>query len=405
MGVLIGVVAGALAIAVLFFALRRRHAAMKNRADPRAPHHGGVVNLEHEREDDQQRDASNPTTIVVIGGNEVSGPSSQQNVSPPGYASVDQRSILPPAYQSAAVSANADVESFKPAQLLSTAPLYNTLQFGTTEKITHSGKGGGGGVVEGSTNRVSSMVTNSTTTVSTVDQTELEEIRFSARTGVAPLHDDLIPVSGESGASSTFGSRRVSSGLGYGQAVMAAAQELAHHCNIPGISEAASMVSILINLVSDSRDGMNRRDARGRGCRSLVMVLKRAAQVLGEVSVVPRVHTSWVLWFGPCMISSRLWCGDKSGMRRPSKRVKYFFLHRIILMQHHRNDNGVTFVLTLLLLFSCLVLCLLEAPTLSLVRFIACHGKGGMNLSPRRAPRDQGCKMCKILTECTHQHL
>ncbi|CAM9829016.1 unnamed protein product [Ectocarpus sp. 8 AP-2014] len=59
---------------------------------------------------------------------------------------------------------------------------------------------------------------------------------------------------------------------------MAAAQELAQHCQIPGVSEAATAVSILVRLVSDSRDYAVRGDAGVKRCRSIVMMLERAAK-------------------------------------------------------------------------------------------------------------------------------
>ncbi|CAM9704764.1 unnamed protein product [Ectocarpus sp. 12 AP-2014] len=79
------------------------------------------------------------------------------------------------------------------------------------------------------------------------------------------------------------GVRRTShGGVGYGQAVMAAAQELAQHCQIPGVSEAATAVSILVRLVSDGRDYAVRGDAGVKRCRSIVIMLERAAKVLGK---------------------------------------------------------------------------------------------------------------------------
>ncbi|CAM9852438.1 unnamed protein product, partial [Ectocarpus fasciculatus] len=78
------------------------------------------------------------------------------------------------------------------------------------------------------------------------------------------------------------GRRRTSSGVGYGQAILTAAEELAHQCQIPGVSEAAKAVSILIHLVLDSRDLTSRGDAEVKRCRSIVMMLERAAKVLGK---------------------------------------------------------------------------------------------------------------------------
>lgn len=69
-----------------------------------------------------------------------------------------------------------------------------------------------------------------------------------------------------------------------GEAAMKAAQELAHHCQVRGVSEAAAVVSILMKLASDSHDNSSGSDARLRQCRSIVMMLERAAKVAGKVS-------------------------------------------------------------------------------------------------------------------------
>lgn len=72
--------------------------------------------------------------------------------------------------------------------------------------------------------------------------------------------------------------------IGLGQAVYAAAQELARHCQVPGVSEVAVVVGIMANLVTDSRENDSASDSRLKQCRSIVFVLKRAAEVIGKVS-------------------------------------------------------------------------------------------------------------------------
>lgn len=73
-------------------------------------------------------------------------------------------------------------------------------------------------------------------------------------------------------------------GVGLGEAVMDAAQELAYHCLIPGVSEAAAAVSILVTLFSDGRDLNSGYDANLKQCRSIVLMLERASKVAGKVS-------------------------------------------------------------------------------------------------------------------------
>ncbi|CAN0184783.1 unnamed protein product, partial [Scytosiphon promiscuus] len=84
---------------------------------------------------------------------------------------------------------------------------------------------------------------------------------------------------GSSGASSATDRNRAAYELRLGHAVLAAAQELAHHCQIPGISEAATAVCIMARLVTDSRDSDRASDLRLRQCRSIIVALKRAAKV------------------------------------------------------------------------------------------------------------------------------
>lgn len=103
--------------------------------------------------------------------------------------------------------------------------------------------------------------------------------------GTSHFADDDILASGEGEVSHT-GSRRASFGssVGLGQAVMVAAQELAHHCQVPGVSEVATLVSLLVNLVSDSCGNISGSDGRLRQCRSIITLLNRADKVAGNVS-------------------------------------------------------------------------------------------------------------------------
>lgn len=81
------------------------------------------------------------------------------------------------------------------------------------------------------------------------------------------------------------GTRQTSvSEIGLGHAVYAAAQELARSCHVPGVGEVAVVVGIMANLVADSRENDSTRDSRLKQCRSIVFVLKRAAEVIGKVS-------------------------------------------------------------------------------------------------------------------------
>ena len=67
------------------------------------------------------------------------------------------------------------------------------------------------------------------------------------------------------------------------EAVVEAAHELATHSAIPGVSEAAGLVSILVRLVTDHRGGTSEVEWRVKRCRSIVFMLNRAGRVLGKV--------------------------------------------------------------------------------------------------------------------------
>lgn len=91
-------------------------------------------------------------------------------------------------------------------------------------------------------------------------------------------------VVGGSGTSSPADRQKPAGDIGLGHAVLAAAQELAHRCQVPGVSEAASAVCIMATLVTDNRDNDRSSESRLRQCRSIVMALKRADKVVAKVS-------------------------------------------------------------------------------------------------------------------------
>lgn len=133
-----------------------------------------------------------------------------------------------------------------------------------------------------------SAATSSTTNISTAEQDELAQ--FHQRERVADAASvaggpNPIQASGSGTGASSAASRQSSAGdIGLARAVLAAAQELAHHCQIPGVSEAATAVCIMANLATDSHDNVRASESRLRQCRSIVIALKRAANVADKVS-------------------------------------------------------------------------------------------------------------------------
>ena len=80
------------------------------------------------------------------------------------------------------------------------------------------------------------------------------------------------------------GHEKRSTDIGMGRAVFESAKELANSSQIPGVSELATVVSILVNLLVDNKGNKNSTDASIRRCRSLITLLKRATEFLGRGS-------------------------------------------------------------------------------------------------------------------------
>lgn len=281
MGIIVGTLAGAAALAVMgVFLWRRRTTKKKNDGPPPVPHLTVGDNLEHGGDHGQDRGVSFPSSTMFIGGNRTDGLPSQRSSSHTYAMNRHERDTPPPPYQhTEEVAAGTEIDDCKRANMLPTAPQDIGAVQRSTKQTTHPDGGraiAGGGAKNGKAAEplLSTAATNSTANLSTHERGEVAAMAFNPG-------DD--PVASDSGAPSTASSRRTSSGVGYSQAVVAAAQELAQHCQIPGVSEAATVVSILVRLVSDHQDDLGRGDAKVKRCRSIVMMLERAAKVLGKV--------------------------------------------------------------------------------------------------------------------------
>eukprot|EP00903_Cladosiphon_okamuranus_P019138 g17605.t1 len=93
---------------------------------------------------------------------------------------------------------------------------------------------------------------------------------------------DTVPDESKSGGDSAedVGSREAAGNLGVAQAVAEAAEQLAQYSAVPGVSEAATFVVLLVNLLSDSRGNAKAIEASMKRCRYFVYMLQRAAKVL-----------------------------------------------------------------------------------------------------------------------------
>lgn len=67
------------------------------------------------------------------------------------------------------------------------------------------------------------------------------------------------------------------------KAVMEAACKLAMQSHCPGVCEAATLVSILVEMVSDDQANVAEVESRLKRCRLVVITLERASLVLGKV--------------------------------------------------------------------------------------------------------------------------
>lgn len=92
--------------------------------------------------------------------------------------------------------------------------------------------------------------------------------------------------SDRSRASSAANRPRHPQGVGLGHAALAAAQELAPHCQVPLVSEAVAGVCVMANLVTDCQDIIVDSTARLKQCRSIKVILEQADKVAEEVGFV-----------------------------------------------------------------------------------------------------------------------
>lgn len=135
-----------------------------------------------------------------------------------------------------------------------------------------------------------STATASTANVSTHERAEIAQFLQGQAAGnsAAPVASSgpqsEEPSCDASRAPSAAGRQSLAGDIGLGHAVLAAAEELVRHCQVPGIGEAAAAVRIMADLVADSRENDKASDARLRQCRSIVMALRRAARVADKVS-------------------------------------------------------------------------------------------------------------------------
>ncbi|CAM9164639.1 unnamed protein product, partial [Hapterophycus canaliculatus] len=281
---------GSVAIVALAVLLKRRRASNQNRIHrPPAPPAPDGDNLERGRDELSGVQPPPYAAVLALGYVGNKSPSHQHNTSrdwhtPAGADAVDGRGIVPP-------SAPAPCDG----------------------RVQASAEGAQNGAADGGTGLASRQATHSSATklsaaaapipspsaanMSTTKR--VEPAQSYQRQSLGGGSRSVEASGGGSGASLATDRDRPACELGLGHAILSAAQELAHHCQTPGISEAATAVSIMARLVTDSRDNDRESDLRLRQCNSIIMVLKRAAKVadkggdtMGEVArvLIAEVH-------------------------------------------------------------------------------------------------------------------
>lgn len=73
------------------------------------------------------------------------------------------------------------------------------------------------------------------------------------------------------------------------RSMLAAVERLTEHSSVPGVSEAATLLSMFVKLVLDSNDTAPASERRLRWCWSIMTLLGRTDKFLGEVRWIPNV--------------------------------------------------------------------------------------------------------------------
>lgn len=86
--------------------------------------------------------------------------------------------------------------------------------------------------------------------------------------------------------------------FGMAQAVIEAAERMAQASSVPGISEAASLLGVFLKLSADHQHNAKAAEQRARWCRSIVVLLEKAEEILSNVSFRMLVENC------PCLLRS-----------------------------------------------------------------------------------------------------
>lgn len=273
-------VAGVALIALAVFLGRRRSSSPEITCIPAVPSTHNDGNLEEGCE--QLPDVRPPATAVLAGvdGDDKST-SYQDNVSPYRHTPAEADVVngggnVPP---SASPSLDGQVQS--------SAEHDNSTATADDRGAGLAGEDAAGGSEEQSLTVTTTIATASTANMSTTKRggrVQFHQRQRAVDNASFPGGPEPEVDSGGGIAASPACDRQSSAvEIGLSHVVLAAAQELASHCQVPGVSEAAAAVRIMANLVTDSRENDRASESRLRQCQTIVVALKQAAKVAEEV--------------------------------------------------------------------------------------------------------------------------
>ena len=141
------------------------------------------------------------------------------------------------------------------------------------------------------------LIAKPTHVIATTSTVETASVPMEVDTESPPLHDPRAdpnpeganPVratnmsSGNRASTVYAGKPSRSTRLPMAEAVMEAAAAVANSSSVPGVSEAATLISTLVKLVVERQNNDSAAEWRLRWCRSIVTLLGQASEILGKV--------------------------------------------------------------------------------------------------------------------------
>ena len=146
--------------------------------------------------------------------------------------------------------------------------------------------------------RVQDLIAKPTPVVATTSTVETTSVSMEVGTELSPLYDPradpdpedvntvrAINMPSDNRTSTVYAEKPSrSKRMSMAEAVMEAAEAVAISSSVPGVSEAATLISTLVKLVMEHQNSDRAAEWRLRWCRSIVTLLGQASEILGKVS-------------------------------------------------------------------------------------------------------------------------